>query len=59
MPTVYFTGMFDHFYESQRLLHVLILLASIILTLVLILAAQRTETGTLWSRGVKLSKALN
>lgn len=47
VPTLHFIGMFDHFYESQYLLHVVILLASIILTLVLILATRRTKTGTL------------
>ena len=43
VPTIHFTGMFDCFYESWYLLRVVILLASIILTLVLMLAVQRTK----------------
>lgn len=55
---IHFIGKLDRFYGSRYLLHVVILRASIIVTLVLILAAQRTKTGSRWSRGGKRSKAL-
>lgn len=41
---IHFIGKLDRFYGSRYLLHVVILRASIIVTLVLILAAQRTKT---------------